>query len=355
MRIAQVPPLYEAVPPKLYGGTERVVAFLADALVELGHEVTLFGTGDSVTLADLVVVRDRAFRLDDNPLKSDVAAHLSMLHEVLRRADEFDVIHFHVDMLHLALFEKIAHRTVTTFHGRLDLDDLPRALACWPEFPYVSISDYQRRPLPGLNWIGTVHHGLPPELLRYSRGTGGYLAFLGRMSPEKGPVRAIEIAQAAGLPIKLAAKVDRHDQRYFDDVVQPLLGLPGVEFLGEIGDRDKAAFLGNAVAALFPIDWPEPFGLVMIEAMACGTPVIAWRQGSVPEVVDHGQTGFIVESVEEAVAAVDRLSELDRRTVRRIFDERFTASTMASNYLTLYQKLLREPDPMDTALSGVLA
>jgi glycosyltransferase involved in cell wall biosynthesis len=355
MRIAQIPPLYESVPPKLYGGTERVVSILTDALVELGHDVTLFATAEAETLADLVVVRDRAIRLDEHPLKSDLAAHLAMLHEVRRRADEFDVFHFHVDLLHLPLFERIAHRTVTTFHGRLDLQDLPRALACWPQFPYVSISRHQRRPLPNVNWIGTVYHGLPPEMLEFAPGKGGYLAFLGRMSPEKRPDRAIEIALASGLPIKLAAKVDRNDQAYFDETIRPMLRLPGVEFLGEIGDGDKQVFLGDAVAALFPIDWPEPFGLVMIEAMACGTPVIAWNQGSVPEVVDHGVTGFIVESDQEAIEAVARISELDRRTVRRVFEERFTAATMAGNYLTLYQKLLHEPDPMDTTLSGALA
>jgi len=356
MRIAQVPPLYEAVPPRLYGGTERVVAYLTEALVELGHEVTLFATGEAESPAEIVVVRDRAIRLDEYPLKSDLAAHLVMLHEVRRRAAEFDIIHFHVDLLHLPLFEAIAHRTVTTFHGRLDLKDLSEALACWPRYGYVSISDHQRLPLRGVRWVGTVHHGLPPRIFdRAGAGDGGYLAFLGRISPEKRPDRAIRVAREAGVPIKLAAKVDASDKAYFDAHIRHLLDAPGVEFIGEIGDHEKLAFLANARALLFPIDWPEPFGLVLIEAIACGTPVIAWNRGSVPEIVDHGVTGFIVNSVEEAVDAVGRLAELDRLAVRRVFERRFTAATMAGNYLRLYQGLLSASDPMDTELSGAVA
>ena len=345
MKIAQIAPLYEAVPPKLYGGTERIVAYLTDALTDLGHDVTLFASADARTRATLVPVRDEAIRLDPAPLKSDLAAHLTMLHEVRRRADEFDILHFHVDLLHFPMFEDMADRTVTTLHGRLDLKDLPAAYWRWPGFPLVSISDYQRRPLRFARWLGTVQHGIPASLLPFSpRPAGGYLAFLGRISPEKRPDRAIEIAKRVGIPLKIAAKVDYADRAYFANEIRPLLDDPLIEYIGEIDDRHKAEFLGNAIALLFPIDWPEPFGLVMIEAMACGTPVIAWPCGSVPEVIENGVTGHIVDSEEAAVAAVGEVARIDRRRVRSIFERRFSAEVMAQHYTDLYLRLLRSGD-----------
>jgi glycosyltransferase involved in cell wall biosynthesis len=337
VKIAQVAPLYEAVPPLLYGGTERVVAFLTDALVELGHDVTLFASGESKTLATLSPGRAQAIRLDPHPLKSDLAAHMSMLSEVRRRAHEFDLIHFHTDMIHFPLFETMANRTITTLHGRLDLQDLAGVYDRWPAFPMVSISDDQRRGLPFANWAGTVQHGLPSQLLEFSPGGEGYLAFLGRISPEKRPDRAIAIARAAGMPLKIAAKVDNADKQYFAEVIAPLIeGDPNIEFVGEINDRQKSDFLGNAAALLFPIDWPEPFGLVMIEAMACGTPVIAWRNGSTTEVIEPGETGFLVNSLEEAVAALPSALALDRAAIRTRFELRFSAVAMARRYVTLY-------------------
>ena len=341
MRIAQIAPLYEAVPPRLYGGTERIVAHLTDALVELGHEVTLFACAESRTRATLVPVRDQAIRLDPCALKSDLAAHLSMLHELHKRSVEFDVMHFHLDLLHFPFFAEMATRTVTTLHGRLDLKDLPEAYSRWRDYPLVSISDDQRAPLPEANWLATVPHGLAASAYAFSAAPKppAYLAFLGRISPEKGPDRAIAIAKRAGLPLKIAAKVDAVDAEYFHTVIEPLLDHPLIEFLGEIGDGEKSAFLGNAQALLFPIAWPEPFGLVMIEAMACGTPVIAWQCGSVREIVDHGETGFIVTTEDEALAAVRRLPLIDRRGVRAQFERRFTASVMARNYLKLYWRL----------------
>ncbi|WP_368561670.1 glycosyltransferase family 4 protein [Pseudoxanthomonas sp. UTMC 1351] len=341
MRIAHIAPLYESVPPRLYGGTERIVAYLADALVDLGHDVTVFASGDSSTRAELVSARALAFRLDPHPLKSDLAAHLSMLHEVRRRADEFDLLHFHVDLLHFPLFEDIAERTVTTLHGRLDLEDLAGIYQRWPRFPLVSISDRQRLPLRFAHWVGTAYHGLPPELLEPpATPSGGYVAFLGRISPEKRPDRAISIARRAGRPLRMAAKVDAVDVGYYREEIEPLMTGGGVEFIGEINDAGKRLFLGNADALLFPIDWPEPFGLVMIEAMACGTPVIAWDCGSVREVIDHGVTGFIVDSEEQAVEAVARLPELDRGEIRRVFERRFSAPVMARRYLELYESVL---------------
>ena len=313
MKIAQVTPLYEAVPPRLYGGTERVVAHLTDALVELGHDVTLFASADARTRARLIPVRDQAIRLDPAPLKSDLAAHMAQLAEVLDRADRFDVIHFHTDMIHFPFFEGWADKTVTTLHGRLDLKDLAPIYERWTEYGLVSISDDQRRPLPHANWRATVHHGMPGDLYRFSPQSQGYLAFLGRISPEKRPDRAIEIATRLNKPLKIAAKIDAADRAYWEAEIEPLVrGNPLVEFVGEIGDAEKSAFLGGAEALLFPIDWPEPFGLVMIEAMACGTPVIAWNCGSVPEVVEPGVTGFIVEDLDGAVAAVGRIGELRR-------------------------------------------
>jgi glycosyltransferase involved in cell wall biosynthesis len=339
MRIAQIAPLYEAVPPHLYGGTERVVAHLTDALVELGHEVTLFATADARTRARTVATRSRALRLDPEPLKSDLAAHLSMLHEVRLRASQFDVLHFHTELLHFTLFQELAERTVTTVHSRLDVRDLPDAYRRFPRYPLVSVSTSQRLPLPQARWAGTVHHGLNARGYRFvpRPADGGYLAFLGRISPEKRPDRAIAIARAAGVPLRMAAKVDAIDQGYFEREIRPLLADPMVDFIGEIGDAQKSDFLGNAIALLFPIDWPEPFGLVMIEAMACGTPVIAWRCASVPEIVDDGISGCIVDNLAEAIAAVPRAAALDRTGVRRAFERRFTAQTMASRYVQIYR------------------
>ena len=339
MRIAQIQPLYEAVPPRLYGGTERVVSHLADALVDLGHEVTLFASADAETKARLVKVRDQAIRLDPAPLKSDLAAHMSMLWDVRRRAADFDVIHFHTDMIHFPFFEDMPERTLTTLHGRLDLKDLPGVYWRWKQFPLVSISDSQRRPLAFANWAGTVLHGMKADLYRPSFEPGGYLAFLGRISPEKRPDRAIAIAARLGLPLKIAAKIDPADAAYFQEQIEPLIRQnPSVEFVGEIGDHEKSAFLGQSMGLLFPIDWPEPFGLVMIEAMACGAPVVAYACGSVPEVIEDGLTGFIVHTDDEAVEAVRRLPQLDRRAIRRRFEERYSATAMAQRYLDLYAR-----------------
>ncbi len=340
MKIAQIAPLYEAVPPKFYGGTERIVAHLTDALVELGHEVTLFASAEARTRAKLVPVRDQAIRLDPSPLKSDLAAHLSMLHELHSRRYEFDLLHFHVDLIHFPFFEDLAGRTLTTLHGRLDLKDLPEVYSRWRHYPLVSISDDQRKPLASANWLATVQHGLAESVYALNeRPVEPYLAFLGRISPEKRPDRAITIAKRLGMRLKLAAKVDAADAAYFRNEIKPLLDHPLIEFVGEISDAEKSAFLGNASALLFPIDWPEPFGLVMIEAIACGTPVIAWRRGSVAEIIEEGKTGFIVETEDEAMRALLKLHEIDRRTVRRVFEQRFTAHVMARNYLRLYWRL----------------
>jgi len=341
MKIAQIAPLYESVPPKLYGGTERVVAYLCDALVELGHEVTLFAAGDSRTNARLVRVRDEAIRLDGAPLKSDLAAHLAMLHEVKRRASHFDILHFHIDMMHFSMFELYAHNSVTTVHGRLDIKDLRLAYERWPSFGLVSISNCQRRPLADAKWLATVPHGVPAALYEFKeRPAGGYLAFLGRISPEKAPEVAIRLATRAGIPLRIAAKVDSTDMEYFKSVIEPLLDHPLIEFIGEIGDAQKSDFLGNARALLFPVRWPEPFGLVMIEAMACGTPVVAFDYGSVSEVVQHGVNGYIVSSEEEALRAIADAHHLDRRAVRATFDRQFTVETMARAYIDVYSSLI---------------
>jgi len=340
MRIAQVAPLIESVPPKLYGGTERVVAYLTEALIDMGHEVTLFASGDSNTRARLVSTCPRALRLD--PAVRDPLPHTLLLIERVRQmADEFDILHFHVDLLHFPTFRGYKHRSVTTLHGRLDLPDLLPFAREFDDMPVVSISDAQRTPLPFMNWVATVPHGLPKDLLTFQPKPEGYLAFLGRISPEKGPERAIRIARRAGLPLKIAAKVDRADQAYYETVVRPMLRQPGIEFLGEIREAEKSEFLGNAVALLFPVDWPEPFGLVMIEAMACGTPVIAFRRGSVPEVLDDGVTGLIVDDEAQAVRAIERAQRLDRRAIRAVFERRFTAERMAADYVSVYRRLLQ--------------
>ena len=355
MKIAQVTPLYEAVPPKLYGGTERVVAHLTDALVDLGHDVTLFASAEAQTRARLIPVRDQAIRLDPSPLKSDLASHMSMLSEVLRRADDFDVIHFHTDMIHFPFFERIAGKTLTTLHGRLDMKDLPEVYERWPEFGLVSISDDQRRPLAFANWKATVHHGMPAEQYVFSPKSQGYLAFLGRISPEKRPDRAIEIATKLGKRLKMAAKVDAADKVYYETTIKPMIDAnPLIEFIGEIGDHQKSAFLGGAEALLFPIDWPEPFGLVMIEAMACGTPVIAFRCGSTTEVIEDGATGFLVDTLEQAVAAAGRASTLDREAVRARFELRFSATAMARRYLDVYGDLLAKRPYGEAVISDVV-
>jgi glycosyltransferase involved in cell wall biosynthesis len=339
MKIAQIAPLFESVPPKLYGGTERIVSYLTEELVRQGHDVTLFASGDSRTAARLVPCRPEAMRLD--PTVRDWVPHfMPMLDQVRRRADEFDVLHFHIDFLHFPVIRPIAGRTVTTLHGRLDLPDLQPLYREFSDVPLVSISRDQRRPMPPVNWAGTVHHGLPATLYPfYPFPEGDYLAFLGRISPEKRPDLAIEIARRAGIRLRIAAKVDRADEAYFREVIEPLLDDPLVEFIGEVGEGEKAAFLGNARALLFPIDWPEPFGLVMIEAMACGTPVIAFRRGSVPEVIDHGVSGWIVDDLDGAVEAVYNVGRLNRLQVRRRFEQRFTAERMARDYVAIYERL----------------
>jgi glycosyltransferase involved in cell wall biosynthesis len=340
MKIAQVAPLTEAVPPKLYGGTERVVAYLTDALVELGHEVTLFASGDSVTKATLAPMWPRALRLDPN-VKDHFVPLFMQLETVARRAHEFDVIHCHLDYFGYPLLRRLGTPSITTLHGRLDLPELPALYDLYGDIPVVSISDSQRVPLPQANYVATVLHGLPQNLLAKGSGRGGYLAFLGRISPEKAPDAAIRIAAKAGIPLKIAAKVDRVDQEYFKTTVEPLLSLGDVEFIGEIREDQKEEFLGNAAALLFPIAWREPFGLVMIEAMACGTPVIAVENGSVPEVLENGVTGFIVHSEQQAIDAVGRIGSLDRDRIRAEFDRRFTAHRMAQNYLKLYARLIQ--------------
>ena len=341
MRIAQIAPLHEAVPPKLYGGTERVVSLLTEELVAMGHDVTLFASGDSVTSAKLEPIWPRALRLDP-AIRDPIAPHMLLMEAVRRRAEDFDVLHFHMDYWSFSLFGRQRTPFVTTVHGRLDLPELQPVFNMFPNAPVVSISDSQRRPLPQANFVDTVLHGLPENLLTPQGEPQGYLAFLGRIAPEKCPDRAIRIAQAAGMPIKLAAKVDSADKAYFENNIRHLLELPNVEMVGEINDRQKPGFLSGATALLMPIDWPEPFGLVMIEAMACGTPVIAFNRGSVPEIVEDGVTGFIVEDVESAIAAVSRLHTLDRARVRQRFEERFTARRMAQDYLGVYRSLAGE-------------
>jgi glycosyltransferase involved in cell wall biosynthesis len=353
MRIAQVAPLYESVPPKAYGGTERVVSYLTEELVRQGHRVTLFASGDSTTAAELVAPCPKALRLDPGCV-DQMAYHLVMLEEVFRQAHRFDVIHFHVDYMHFPLSRREPHPHLTTLHGRLDIPELPRLYREFPREPVVSISDAQRRPLPWLNWQGTVHHGLPEGLFPFSDRPGDYLAFLGRVSREKRVDRAVEIARRAGMKLKVVAKIDKADRDYFREEVEPLFREPHVEYLGEMGGEAKRKFLREAYALLFPIDWPEPFGLVMIEAMACGTPVIAWPCGSVPEVMEDGVTGFVVDDVDKAVDAVRRVPELSRRKCREVFERRFTAGRMARDYLALYERVLEAgPAPVRRRLHSV--
>lgn len=339
MRIAQVSPLMEAVPPKLYGGTERIVAYLTDALVAMGHNVTLFASGDSVTSATLAAACPQALRLDPM-IRDHVAPLMTMLETVTERAGEFDVIHLHCDYLGYSALRRAGTPFLATLHGRLDLPELRPLYSVFSDVPVVSISDAQRSPLPRARYIGTVPHGLPERLLLPGSGAGGYLAFLGRISPEKAPDRAIRIAALAGMKLKIAAKIDRVDQQYFKEEVEPLLAQPHVEFVGEITETQKSEFLGNAAGLVFPIAWCEPFGLAMIEAMACGTPVVAMKNGSVPEVVDEGVTGFIVASEIEASSAARRLHLLDRSQIRQVFEERFTARRMAEDYVSLYRRLI---------------
>jgi glycosyltransferase involved in cell wall biosynthesis len=339
MRIAQIPPLHEAVPPKLYGGTERVVSYLTEELVALGHDVTLFGTADSQTSATLQTVWPRALRLDPG-IRDPIAPHMIMMETVLRMAGDFDILHFHLDYWSFSLFSRQPVPFCTTLHGRLDMPELRPIFGMFPQAPIVSISDAQRRPLPEAHYVATVYHGLPENLLTpLPDVTPRYLAFLGRICPEKRPDLAINIARRCGIPLRIAAKVDRADQDYFDNVIRPLLSGPGVEMMGEISEAEKPAFLSGALALLMPIDWPEPFGLAMIESMACGAPVIAFNRGSVPEVVEDGVTGFIVEDETGAISAVERLDSLPRAGVRARFEERFTARRMAMDYLATYREL----------------
>lgn len=353
MRIAQVAPLYESVPPRLYGGTERVVSWLTEKLVSLGHDITLFASGDSVTTARLVPACEKALRLD--PQCIDPAPHhVLMLEDVFAQADDFDLIHFHIDYLHFSRIRRERIPSVTTLHGRLDIPDLIPLYREFTDLPLVSISDMQRTPLPWVNWVGTVHHGMPPDLLHFQRDPGQYLAFLGRVSPEKGLDRAIEIAIRSGMPLKIAAKIDRVDQNYFEEKIKPALEHPLIEFIGEIGSSDKQEFLGNAAALLFPIAWPEPFGLVMIEAMACGTPTIAYPFGSVPEVVAQGLSGYLVRNSQEAVRAVSRIDQIDRLECRRHFELNFSDDRMARDYLRIYKQLIHPTSNSIAIEEGVL-
>jgi glycosyltransferase involved in cell wall biosynthesis len=339
MRIAQVAPLHESVPPALYGGTERIVAYLADELVAQGHDVTLFASGDSRTRARLVACAPRALRLDPDSV-DPLPHHMVMLREVARRQDAFDVIHYHVDYLHFPVSQFLRTPRVTTLHGRLDIPDLVPLYRAYPDEPLVSISDSQRRPLPHAHWVATIQHGLARGELRPGRGRGGYLAFVGRVSPEKRVDRAIAIAGAAGMRLKIAAKIDRADRDYFERDIARLFELPHVDYIGEISEAQKAEFLGEAAALLFPIDWEEPFGLVMIEALACGTPVVAFRRGSVPEVIEDGVSGFVVDSVHEAIQAVGRLDRISRDRCRMAFERRYTARRMTCDYVSIYRTLI---------------
>ncbi len=359
MKIAQVAPLFESVPPKMYGGTERVVSWLTEELVRQGHDVTLFASGDSVTRAHLVPIRPRALRLDEEC--KDELPHITLqLERVIQASAEFDFVHWHTDFYGFPLMRRMTTPHVSTLHGRLDLPDLIPLYEEFDDIPVVSISGAQRQPLSWINWQGTVYHGMPKNLLNFCPTPQNYLAFLGRISPEKGVEQAIEIAERVGMPLKIAAKISKADYPYYRESVQPLIdSSPHVEFLGEIDEKDKQGFLGNAFALLFPISWPEPFGLVMIEAMACGTPIVAFPGGSVREVMVEGESGFVVSDVDQAVDAVKRLGTFDRSKCRAVFERRFTAKRMANAYLDIYQRLIEErqgalrlPPPVRSALNG---
>jgi glycosyltransferase involved in cell wall biosynthesis len=340
MKIAQIAPLIERVPPRLYGGTERIVSYLTEELVAQGHDVTLFASADSITSARLVPCCEQALRL--NPAVRDpIPYYMITLDKLRRMASQFDILHFHIDQFHFPIFHDRSSRALTTLHGRQDLPDLKVLYDAFPDMPLVSISEAQRKPIANANFVATVLHGIARDLFTPTLlPRGDYLAFLGRISPEKRVDRAIAIARAVGLPLKIAAKVDRADEAYFRRDIAPLLDQPGIEFIGEINEQKKGRFLGEARALLFPIDWPEPFGLVMIEAMACGTPVLAFRQGSVPEVVDEGITGHIVDGVDEAIRKIGRVLALDRARVCRQFEQRFTAERMVQDYVKIYEKLI---------------
>jgi glycosyltransferase involved in cell wall biosynthesis len=341
MKIAQVAPLDESVPPKLYGGTERVVSYLTEELVRQGHDVTLFASGDSETSAKLIPCSEKSLRLDPN-CQDFIAHYMILLDEVFQRRHEFDVIHFHIDYIHYPLSRRMNIPRITTLHGRLDLPDLQPLYGRFSDEPLVSISDSQRTPLPKANWITTVYHGLPEDLYPFHEKPQPYFAFLGRISPEKGLDEAIQIAKSSDTPLRIAAKVDNVDIEYFEKTVRLLITDSLIEFIGEIGEKDKGEFLGNATALLFPIDWPEPFGLVMIEAMSCGTPVIAYRNGSVPEIIKDGVSGFIVESQEEALQSVEKVKHLDRHLCRQEFLERFSVKRMTADYVNLYEHILEK-------------
>lgn len=341
MRIAQIAPLYERVPPKLYGGTERVVSYLTEALVEAGHEVTLFASGDSLTKAKLIAPTPTALRLHEGSL-DPLAHHVLLLEKIMQKSTDFDILHFHIDYLHFPISRRQNYHHLTTLHGRLDLPDLLDLYREFYDMPVISISEDQRKPLPWIDWKGTVYHGLPKELFSFHEEPGKYLAFIGRISPEKRVDWAIELARQSEMPLKIAAKVDKVDQAYFEEKIKPLLDHPLIEYIGEIGEKEKEDFLGNALALVFPIDWPEPFGLAMIEALACGTPVIARRRGSIPEVIHHGKTGFVFESLEEGVQAIKKIHQISRHHCREVFETQFTSSRMAKDYLKVYQKIIRE-------------
>src|SRR5246127_1182058 len=340
MRIAQVAPLYESVPPKLYGGTERIVSYLTEELVQLGHEVTLFASGDSLTRAELVPVSPKALRLNETCIDS-YAHHMLLLDAVFSRRRQFDILHFHIDYLHFLMTRETGLTSLTTLHGRLDFPDLVPLYRAFREMPVSSISDAQRQPLPWLNWQGTIYRGLPHNQYEFSANTNGYLVFVGRTSPEKGLDEAVRIAKLAGMPLKIAAKVDRADLEYFKTHIKRILDDPQIEFLGEVGFPQKNDLLGGAVALLFPIAWPEPFGIVMIEAMACGTPVIAYPYGSVPEVIEDGVTGFLVHDVNSPAPAVKKISKIDRAQCRQRFEQRFSLARMTKDYLAIYDRIVR--------------
>lgn len=341
MKIAQIAPLYESVPPKMYGGTERIVSYLSDTLIKLGHDVTLFASGDSETLARLVPVCPSSLRLDKQST-DPLAHHINELQMVQDRLHAFDILHYHIEHLHFPLARINKKPQITTLHNRLDMPDLQYLYDTFNDMPVVSISNSQRAPLPQAHWAGTVYHGIPRDLYPYGEGTGNYVAFIGRISPEKRVDRAIEVAKKAGIKLKIAAKIDKESQEYYEESIQHLMDHPLIEFIGEIGEAQKGELMGNAKALLFPIDWPEPFGMVMVESMACGTPVIAYGCGAVPEVVDAGQTGYIVQSIEEAVTALENIDQISRRECRQVFEQRFTADKMTENYINVYKQMLNK-------------